>query len=234
MGGAAWGARWGETSWGGGPHTHCKSPSPPATSSVWGGGARLMWSTRWGDTQGCTTGRMQKQRLSTKHAWPDPTQPHRLDTGFPSPSQSPGPGIRVRPSNCHLILSQFRSPLPLIPIMSAERMPRTLHRSTMSGWMCLARPGGAVRVGAETHRRAGFCVGLVNLCPVTTAHKEGYVPLNLCPFTSAQTNLTGTNHLTGLCHLKKRKWSNLCAFECKGLKQAGPSYPDYPQSKMEK
>ena len=107
-------------------------------------------------------------------------------------------------------------------MMSAERRPRTLHRSTMSGWMCLARPGGAVRVGAETHRRAGFCVGLVNLCPVTTAHKEGYVPLNLCPFTSAQTNLTGTNHLTGLSS-KKTKVVKFVCICCKVvLKQVHP------------
>ena len=95
---------------------------------------------------------------STRHAWPDPTQPRRLDRLPQSVPESWAGHQGVRPSKpgASTTLSFHNS--GIVISVSAKIMPRTLHPSAMSGWMCLAHAGGAVRVGAETHRRVEFFV----------------------------------------------------------------------------
>ena len=144
----------------------------------------LAWSTRWGDIHGCTLSHMQKQRLHHPRDTRGPMQHNLAGWTQASPvrlrilGRASGSATKQAGANCHRILSQIRPPLPLIPIVSAGRMPRTLHPSAICGWMCLAQAGGAVRVGAETHRSVGFFVGCVksqcSMCapqfmPVTTA-----------------------------------------------------------------
>ena len=145
-------------------------------------GRELARSTRWGDIQECTVGNTQKQRLHHPRDTRGPIHHNLAGWTQASPVclRVLGPASKSAPkqvgANCHLILSGFGSPLPHIPIVTTERMPRTLHPS--SCWISLPHAGGAVRVGVETHRGVGFFVGCW-LCEEPIC-----APLNLCPFTT--------------------------------------------------
>jgi len=99
-----------------------------ARTRRWGGrlavcvyGGRLVWSTCWGDMQGCTMGHMQKQRLHHPRDTRGPIQHSRMNPDNRNPSQSPGPGIRecAQTSRCQL---------PPYPITIPVQPPSHPHR----------------------------------------------------------------------------------------------------------